>query len=173
MSATPFESQPAVAPAPAAPLDELHLHRLLVCIDGSPTAELALRGAITVAHRDHAAVTLLVVVPDFATKAGGWVTPGAPCPAVLQEEADTNACRLLRETVERLPADIPVTTVLRRGKPGPEICAQARECGNYDAILLGARGVGRIGSLTGSVSSYVLRHADTAVFIAHPPRDGC
>jgi nucleotide-binding universal stress UspA family protein len=36
---------------------------LLVAVDASPTAELALRGAATVARRDHAAVTLLVVVP--------------------------------------------------------------------------------------------------------------
>ena len=39
-----------------------------------------------------------------------------------------------------------------------------------DAILLGARGVGRVGALVGSVSSYVMHHSDTAVFVAHAPR---
>ena len=77
--------------------------------------------------------------------------------------------RLLCDTVERIPKDIPVVKQLRHGKPGPEIVAQAREH-DYDAILLGARGVGRVGALIGSVSSYVLRHADTAVFVAHAPR---
>jgi nucleotide-binding universal stress UspA family protein len=32
--------------------------------------------------------------------------------------------------------------------------------------------VGRVGALMGSVSSYVLHHADIAVFVAHAPRDG-
>jgi nucleotide-binding universal stress UspA family protein len=62
-----------------------------------------------------------------------------------------------------------VTKRLRHGKAGPEIVAQSREC-DYDAILLGARGVGRVHALVGSVSSYVLHHADTAVFVAHAPR---
>jgi nucleotide-binding universal stress UspA family protein len=164
-----FEEHRSPAARPE-PLEELHLHRLLVCIDGSPTSELALRRAITMAHQDHAAVTLLVVVPDFSTQGTRWVVAGAPSPAELQEDADHHASRLLRETVERLPSDISVTTVLRRGRPGPEICAYARECGTYDAIMLGARGSGRIASVTTSVSNYVLRHADTAVFIAHPAR---
>jgi nucleotide-binding universal stress UspA family protein len=116
-------------------LGELHLHRLLVAVDGYNTAELALSAA----------------------------------PNALQQEADDEAERLLNETVERLPADIPVTKRLRHGKAGPEIVAQAREC-DYDAILLGARGVGRVHALVGSVSSYVLHHADTAVFVAHSPR---
>ena len=87
----------------------------------------------------------------------------------MQQEADAYAQRLLRDAVERLPDAIPVTTVVRRGKPGPEIVAQAR-AGNYDAIVMGARGVGRVGALMGSVSRYVLHHAETAVFVAHAPR---
>ena len=58
---------------------------------------------------------------------------------------------------------------MRHGKAGPEIVAQA-EKHDYDAILLGARGVGRVGTLIGSVSAYVLRHAPTSVFVAHAPR---
>jgi nucleotide-binding universal stress UspA family protein len=61
-----------------------------------------------------------------------------------------------------------VTKQLRHGKAGPEIVAEAR-AHDYDAILVGARGVGRVGALIGSVSSYVLHHADTAVFVAHAP----
>ena len=39
----------------------------------------------------------------------------------------------------------------------------------YDAILIGARGLGRVRSLMGSVSNYVLHNAPTAVFVAHAP----
>ena len=73
--------------------------------------------------------------------------------------------------VARIPADIAVHKIYRRGKAGPEIVKAAKE-GDYDAIILGARGVGRVGAMMGSVSSYVLHHADIAVFVAHAPRDG-
>ena len=46
-------------------LEELHLQRLLVAIDGSHTADLALSAAVTAARRDNAAITLLAVTPNF------------------------------------------------------------------------------------------------------------
>jgi nucleotide-binding universal stress UspA family protein len=149
-------------------LGELHLHRLLVAVDGSNTADLALSAAVTAARRDNAAITLLVVTPDFTGEARTWMT-GAPDPGKLQQDADDEAHRLLAETVDRIPADIPVIKQLRHGKPGPEIVAQAQEQ-EYDAILLGARGVGRVGALIGSVSQYVMHHAGTPVFVAHSPK---
>jgi nucleotide-binding universal stress UspA family protein len=159
-------------PAAAQALDELHLRRLLVAVDGSAASELALRAAVTAGHTDHAAITLLVVVPDMIAEASRWALAGAPDPAQMQSEADAEAERLLRDILARMPGDLPVKTRIRRGKPGPEICAQAQECGEYDAILLGARGVGRVGALTGSVSSYVLHHARTSVIVVHPGADG-
>jgi len=149
-------------------LAELHLHRLLVAVDGSNTSELALSAAVTAARRDHAAITLLAVTPDFIAESHTWIT-GSPDPGALQAEADEEARRLLCDTVDRIPDDIPVTKCVRHGKAGAEIVAQSREH-DYDAILLGARGVGRVGALGGSVSSYVMHHADTAVFVAHAPR---
>jgi nucleotide-binding universal stress UspA family protein len=152
----------------ATPLDELHLHRLLVAIDGSENAELALAAALTAARRDRARVTLLTVVPDVLAESAGWIAAAAD-PTTLQQEANAYAQRVLRDAVDRLPADIPVTTIVRRGKAGPQIVAQARG-GDYDAIILGARGVGRVGALIGSVSTYVMHHAEIAVFVAHAPR---
>jgi nucleotide-binding universal stress UspA family protein len=75
-----------------------------------------------------------------------------------------------RRAIERIPEDIPVTTAVRRGRAGPQIVAFARES-NFDAILIGARGLGRVRSLVGSVSQYVLHHADVPVFVAHAPSD--
>jgi nucleotide-binding universal stress UspA family protein len=82
---------------------------------------------------------------------------------------DAEAEQILRDAVAKVPEDIPVKTLVRRGKPGREIVAQALGC-DYDAILLCARGVGRVGALVGSVSSYVMHHADVAVFVAHAPK---
>jgi nucleotide-binding universal stress UspA family protein len=150
-------------------LGELRYNRLLVAIDGSANAELALSAAVTAARRDNSALTLICVAPDVRAEASRW--PGAlVVPQPPQSEVDATAERTLREAVARIPADLPVERIVRRGAPGPQIVAQAR-AGRYDAILLGARGVGRISALVGSVSQYVLNHADIAVFVAHAPRE--
>jgi nucleotide-binding universal stress UspA family protein len=149
------------------PLGELHYRNLLVAIDGSRSAELALRGAVTVARRDNARVTLLCVAPDVVAEASRWPSL-APIPD--QRDADAVVEKLLREAVSRVPDDIPVTTLVRHGRPGPEIVAAAKDH-PYDAILLGARGVGRVEALIGSVSQYVMHHADRAVFVAHAPSE--
>ena len=151
----------------AAPLGDLRFHRLLVALDGSANAELALRVAVTAAERDHAAITL-VSVATTATEAVRW-----PGPAVdltqLQDEIDAEATRVLQDAVERMPAEIPVHTVVRHGRPGPEIVALA-DSGEFDAVLLGARGVGRVAALIGSVSAHVLHHVQIAAFVARAPR---
>ena len=159
----------ATNPEPSAVLGELKLHRLLVAIDGSANAELALTAAVTAARRDSATITLLTVGPDLATSPATWGVPVA-C-NFDQAEIDADGCKRLDATLARIPADITVHTIYRRGKAGPEIVKAAKE-GDYDAILLGARGVGRVGALMGSVSSHVLHHADIAVFVAHAPREG-
>jgi nucleotide-binding universal stress UspA family protein len=148
-------------------LGELHYRSVLVAVDRSDGAKLALSAAITLARRDNAALTLIHVVPDVAD-VGRW--PGVPIALMpSQGEVDREGERLMRETVEQVPGDIPVTTIVARGKPGPEIVRAALER-DYDAVLLGARGVGRVGSLVGSVSQHVLHHADKPVFVAHAPR---
>jgi len=149
------------------PLAELRLHRLLVAVDGSDSADLALSAAVTAARRDHAAITLITVSPDVLSDprfAFAMIDT-----ASIQTDADKAAEKLLRETVERIPQDIPVTTVFRRGRPGPEIVAHSEEQ-PYDAILLGARGLGRVHALMGSVSQHVMHHARVAVFVAHAPK---
>lgn len=155
--------------APLAPLPELHLHRLLVAVDGSCNADLALQAAITIARRDHASVTLVSVERDIVAESAGWAA-WAPTPGELQADLHAAAEGALRDAVARLPEDVPVTTILRKGHPGPEIVAVAAE-GTYDAILLGARGVGRVEALMGSVSQHVLHHAATSVFVMHAARD--
>src|SRR4051794_17361158 len=112
------------------PIGELVLHRLLVAVDGSENAELALKAAITAAHRDNAAITLLTVGPDLAAGPGVWAATLAG--ELDQQSVDSELCGQLRETVARIPEDIPVKTLYRRGHAGPEIVKAAKE-GDYDA----------------------------------------
>jgi nucleotide-binding universal stress UspA family protein len=158
----------ATTPEPAAVLGELKLHRLLVAIDGSANAELALTAAITAARRDNATITLITVGPDLTSGPAAWSVPVAG--AIDQGAVDDDCGKRLNAMLTRIPADISVHTLYRRGKPGPEIVKAAKE-GDYDAIILGARGVGRVGALMGSVSSHVLHHANIAVFVAHAPKE--
>ena len=113
-------------------------------------------------------MTLITVGPDLSTEPAAWSVPVTG--ALDQQAVDDDGCKRLDATVARIPADIAVHTLYRRGKAGPEIVKAARE-GDYDAIMLGARGVGRVGAMMGSVSSHVLHHADIAVFVAHAPRE--
>src|ERR1700758_1930593 len=102
---------------PLAPIDEVHFRRLLVAIDGSPSSELALAAAVTVARRDNAALTLICVVADVVADSARWAWPGAPPPD--QEAIDRHAEDVLREAVERIPDDIPVCRIMKRGRAGP------------------------------------------------------
>jgi nucleotide-binding universal stress UspA family protein len=139
---------------------------VLVAVDGSPHADLALSRAIAMAERDHARLTVMTVAAVVGTAA--W--SGAVSVPALQEEVDAAAQKLLRAAIDTVPDDLPVHSVFKHGHPGPAIVAQVR-AGKHDAVVLGARGVGRIGGLFGSVSQHVLHHAGVAVFVAHAPRD--
>jgi nucleotide-binding universal stress UspA family protein len=150
----------------AAPIDELRFRRVLVATDGSPSADLALSTAITAAHRDRAQITLMSVATDVAAQMARW--PGTVVYAENQDDADAAAQRVIDDALRRLPQDVSVTTVLRRGHAAKEVLAVAAD-GDYDAILVGARGVGRVGALMGSVSQEILHHAKIAVFVAHVP----
>jgi nucleotide-binding universal stress UspA family protein len=153
---------------PAPPLEEAHFRRLLVAVDGSGNAELALAAALTATRRDNGLLTLIGVAAHVMHSTSLGAT-GISAER-LQQQADDEAQRALRDAVRRLPDDVSATTLFRQGKPGPEIVAEART-GRYDAVVLGARGLGRIGALLGSVSQYVLHHAEIPVIVVHAPRD--
>ncbi|MDX6684774.1 MAG: hypothetical protein QOF86_902 [Baekduia sp.] len=143
--------------------------QVLVAVDGSRHADLALAIAIALAERDNARLTVMTVVPNITESSALSYGAGVD-PVAMQRDADHAAETTLRKAVEAIPKDLPVTSVQRSGHAGPEIVAQTRD-GRHDAVVLGARGVGRIGSMFGSVSQHVLHHAGVAVFVAHAPKD--
>jgi nucleotide-binding universal stress UspA family protein len=145
-------------------------HRVLVAVDGSRHSDLALAMAIALAERDNARLAILTVIPNVSDSTAA-LAYGAPVdPIAMQFDADNGAERTMRKAIEAVPDEQPLDSVTRRGHAGPEIVAQVKE-GRHDAVILGARGLGRIGALFGSVSQYVLHHAGVAVFVAHAPED--
>jgi nucleotide-binding universal stress UspA family protein len=149
--------------------DRPTFHRVLVAVDGSRHADLALAMAIALCERDHSRLTILTVIPNVGESAGLAYGAGID-PVALQADADRGAERTMRAALDAVPDDQPVDSVQRRGHAGPEIVAQVKE-GHHDAVILGARGLGRIGTMFGSVSQHVLHHAGVAVFVGHLPED--
>jgi nucleotide-binding universal stress UspA family protein len=147
--------------------DRPTFRRILVAVDGSRHADLALAMAIALAERDHARLTVMTVVPKVTESAAMAYGSGVD-PVAMQRDADHAADKTIRAALDAVPDDQPVESVQRSGHAGPEIVAQAKE-GDHDAIVLGARGLGRIGSMFGSVSQHVLHHAKAAVFVGHLP----
>jgi nucleotide-binding universal stress UspA family protein len=139
---------------------------LLVAVDGSDHASLALSEAIALAQRDHATLTVLSVAPTVRP-AVGYAPPIDP--TALQAQIDDEVQTRLRTAVAAVPENVSVTTLFRRGNAAHEILAAIRE-GDYDAVLLGARGLGRMTGMVGSVSQQVMHHAEIAVLVAHAPR---
>jgi nucleotide-binding universal stress UspA family protein len=144
-------------------------HRVLVAVDGSRHSDLALAMAIALSERDHARLTILTVIPNVSESAALAYGTGVD-PIALQLDADRSAERTMRTALDAVPDDQPVDSIQRRGHAGPEIVAQVK-AGDHDAVVLGARGLGRIGAMFGSVSQHVLHHAGVAVFVGHLPED--
>jgi nucleotide-binding universal stress UspA family protein len=140
---------------------------ILVAVDGSDHAAQALRTAAQLASEEHARLTLITAVPP--TPALAQITASG---AALAEVADLmgDAGRQIRRQVDELPDDISITTIVVSGHPAPKILQQLRE-GDHDLLVMGTRGLGRVGSaLLGSVSQAVLHEAEVPVLVVRGPR---
>jgi nucleotide-binding universal stress UspA family protein len=137
---------------------------ILVALDHSQTSQRAMAEATELAQILNARLTVISVVPPmpgYAYRAG--IDLGA-----LKREAEAETEKLLRDSVARLPDDLPVTTVLKHGHPGEEIVHQL-EAGDHDLVVMGSRGLGRVSAnLFGTVGGYVHYHSRTAMLVVQP-----
>ena len=140
---------------------------ILVALDGSEHAAQALRTAAQLASEENARLTVMTAVPPSPALA--QITAAG---AALAEVADLlgDAGKQIRAQVEDLPDDISVTTLVVSGHAAPEILKRLRE-GRHDLLVMGTRGLGRVGSaLLGSVSQAVLHEAEVPVLVVRGPR---
>ena len=140
---------------------------ILVAVDGSDHAAQALRTAAQLATEEHARLTLITAVPP--TPALAQITASG---AALAEVADLmgEAGRQIRSQVDDLPDDLSITTIVVSGHAAPKILEQL-DAGNHDLLVMGTRGLGRVGSaLLGSVSQAVLHAAEVPVLVVRGPR---
>jgi nucleotide-binding universal stress UspA family protein len=139
---------------------------ILVAVDGSKESKLALADAIDLALESNARLT----VAHISTPGPGILRT---TPAGAAVAAELPACheKILREAVDSVPKDLPVTTLLREGSPAHEIVRAAREQ-QSDLIVIGSRGRGRASAaLLGSVSHEVLHESPVPVLVVHARPD--
>jgi nucleotide-binding universal stress UspA family protein len=149
--------------------------KILVPLDGSDHSMRALNIAIEIAKKFGGKITLIhvysvsvrpVVIPEPATFAPGipLMTPSEY--SRVAEAVKEVGARILAEGVERAKAEgVDVETMLREGHTVYEIVKAARE-GEFNLIVMGARGLSRIKEIIlGSVSEGVIRNAPCPVLV--------
>lgn len=138
-------------------------HSILVAVDGSPHADQALTEAIDLADSQHARLTLFTAIAPGAL---GYSGSGEAVVAALEAaEADTET--ILQRARARIPASVPVTTLVTREPVMPALIHQITD-GHHDLVVMGSRGHGGVRSaLLGSVSHHVLHHSPVPVLIVH------
>jgi nucleotide-binding universal stress UspA family protein len=139
---------------------------ILVAVDGSEHAAQALRTAAQLANEEHARLTVITAVPPAPALA--QITAAGAALADV-EHLMGDAGKRIRAQVEELPDDLPVTTIVVSGHAAPAILDRLREA-NHDLLVMGTRGLGRVGSaLLGSVSQAVLHEAEVPVLVVRGP----
>jgi nucleotide-binding universal stress UspA family protein len=138
------------------------MKRILIAIDGSPSALDAVECGLDLAQEHDAEVTFLYVVPVLE--------PGAPTfavPVAIPHEVNEGDWMVVREAAERAAErGIEAKTKLVAGLPADEIVAFADTL-DADMIVVGSHGRGALASaFLGSVSRGVLREARRPVLVA-------
>jgi nucleotide-binding universal stress UspA family protein len=131
-------------------------NNILVAYDGSPTSRTALKQAYQLAEAEGADVTVVTVAPTVAPLAAL-----APVSVEgLRAELDQWAKTKLDEARAAAPGELTVRTIERSGHVGDEIVSEI-ESGDYDLIVLGSRGHGRVTTeILGSVNNHVHYHSN-------------
>ncbi|MHB8490283.1 MAG: universal stress protein [Candidatus Dormibacteria bacterium] len=141
---------------------------ILVGVDRSQHAQVALTQAVDIARTQNASLTVLVAYSTLMP----W-GPVAPLPQSAVDEFVAGVRRDAQEIADgakgAIPAELNAEVLVIDASPAEAILERAR-AGNHDLIVVGSRGRGDAGSfLLGSVSHAVLHHSRVPVLIVHVP----
>jgi nucleotide-binding universal stress UspA family protein len=141
---------------------------ILVGIDRSEHARVALSQAVDIARTQHASLTVLVAYSTLMP----W-GPVAPLPQSAVDEfvssVQNDAQSIADEARSTIPAEVHAEIFVVDAAPAEALLDQA-VTGHHDLIVVGSRGRGDAESfLLGSVSHAVLHHSRVPVLIVHVP----
>lgn len=142
---------------------EISVRRILVPTDGSGQAFKALGRAIELARLLEAELTLLMVA-DLNENVSAFerVSLSGQVPAELK----IAAFQFLADLMHVVPIEVRAHTRVEVGDPAETIVRVAEE-EESDLIVIGSRGMSSFKTFfTGSVSSYVLKHAYCPVLVS-------
>jgi nucleotide-binding universal stress UspA family protein len=140
---------------------------ILVAIDGSQAAAAALDEAIDLARSDGARLVLITVAAPPRLRLAA--PPYVPYPTEL--DVERGAWAIVGRAEQRVPADVPVTSLVRSGDPAVAIAVRADQ-GGHDLVVIGSRGHGRLASLfLGSVSRDVAARSPVPVRVVSATRE--
>ena len=150
--------------------------KILVPLDGSEHSQKALETAMEVAKRFDGEVTLLhvfsvsvtpVVIPEPTTlnPTGVPIATSAEVSKMVDAARDAGK-KILADGEQKVRTEsVSVETSLREGNSPQEIVKAAKE-GQFDLIVIGARGIHRLRDLLmGSVTEGVVKHASCSVLV--------
>ncbi len=141
---------------------------ILVGVDRSQHAHVALAHAVDIARTQHATLTVLVAYSTLMP----W-GPVAPLPQTAVDEfiagVRGEAQAIADEAKAMIPDEVESEVIIVDAAPAQALLDQAAS-GDHDLIVVGSRGRGDAGSfLLGSVSHAVLSHSRVPVLIVHVP----
>jgi nucleotide-binding universal stress UspA family protein len=111
-------------------------HRILVGVDDSPAAWLALQRAIELAEEGHGRIGLLTSAPQPASVI--WAGPIAvpQSRAGLCAQLEGWACKCIEAAMAAIPEDVPVMKLMTHGDPAEALMREA-ERGDWDLVVVG------------------------------------
>lgn len=130
---------------------------ILVAVDGSADAAEALTQAIDLAQSEHTRLTLITGISRPPASAYWGMTAGVA--VQLEESARARAESILASARDRVPHDLPVTTIVTAEPIRTALISQLGRW-SHDLVAMGSRGRGALRSaVLGSVSHFVLNHS--------------
>jgi nucleotide-binding universal stress UspA family protein len=111
-------------------------HRILVGVDDSPAARLALERAIELAEEGHGRIGLLVSAPEPSGVI--WASPVVVPQSRdgMCKQLENWACKVIEEATRVVPPEIPVTKLVTHGDPAAALLREA-ESGTWDLVVVG------------------------------------
>ena len=130
-------------------------HKILLPVDGSEHSEKIIEYVKDIAKQYNSEVTILHIYSDNPIYTMS-----------MEEELKKYSFAVIDKVVKELSkAHVKINSEIIRGN-AKELIVETAESGNYNLIVMGKQGAGKIRNLLiGSVSNYVIHHTRLPVFL--------